>query len=687
MTITAMALVLALRPTVAVTLNTGVVNARQAAAEIGRLLDQKLAVGAEFADEVVFLRVSEATSDRVLSVFGELLGGEWRTVNGVQTLSKNAASDSRARSEETSRQAQRIKEQLDRVRSPGLNQPWSKVDREAVLKRKASPVSTMEDYVALVRRSNQVPAGRALIRLIDRIDLKRVASMIPGESRDVGSGLGTPRIPFYGDIGPILRQWNEEEAEFYDALSGTNAASREDFLSDGLGLFYERTSGPPQIASAYLRVARPFDGQWQFRLTGADANGRRVVSKTLSLQFMGQMPSVEALPPGDWQKAPFEPSPEVEAAFRLSHRTPLGVAKPKYLEDVTQADPLRFFVQPWIERAWPEGDLAACFGDEALGAFDAVYGPTPLAAVAQRCLFGHRIEKKNGLTWIRPEFPLATREGRVSRAPLQRFVTAARRELRVPLALVANYVAEQRPEANVTVFERIALLLLGFDIRGQESMYGIDGVSMGYREFFRFFAGRNPSQMEALERGEAIPYARLAPAQRAAIERAVFARDRTLRHSSTDRSPRDPLKEFITEYPTYAMPFGIPADSTVTLKKGSNLAMFQMDGDQIGRGWESSSLGYIYFQQADKGQWLDGSGGYVPVDRTLFRPGLLENYVFTVHFPGIGETAIMLRDEWIDPAGKAVGFQNFPPEHKAAFEKTLARYRSQALAPSNVPPP
>jgi hypothetical protein len=243
--------------------------------------------------------------------------------------------------------------------------------------------------------------------------------------------------------------------------------------------------------------------------------------------------------------------------------------------------------------------------------------------------------------------------------------------------MVSGYAFKQKDGAALTSFEQSALRVCGIETNSFECMRDLGSVLYGTRDGYKLFASLSDAQLSSLEQGQKLQFRSLFPEQQAILSHLLFRRQTGLQPPRNISGTSFSLDSFLLQNPVLAFPSGIPSDAVLSLALTHELALSESKGNHPGKMWGPSDLGYIYFMQKDKGEWLNDNGGYVDVDRSTFIPGIRDDFRFELTLSSQAAKWIYLRDESVDSNTKSVGWNDFPTEYKAKFQQTLNSYRHQ----------
>lgn len=701
----------------AVLLRTGQINytthavpLSTAVAEMAKQAGKKLMVGNDLAKEPVILRLKEVEPQAAMDRIAEVFGAEWVSSREGQTLTRTPEATKRLLEARKTRIAAALVKGLEPLRKlPKLDEAAAgQIVREYVnLLKTEEQNQYLNSNAKRTELSNRTADARLLVDIILAIGPENLALLPSGRTvfavdptpMERPIPLGPERLERYVAEHNLLadQMAHSDLRDLHDGMIFTGiqqANSRVE--STPVRALVEVDSAPSHGLFFYLHVydsqgKAVAEGQWTF---GGSLAEEWIAIKPRLLLESAKKPTIK-LPPAlvalgkrsiaGRSSKPTEP-PSAEALQMLLHPD--------------QSDPLDLGFSQLVLGIGDQDDVNVVatandgvFGSALRATADGEYKPDYVCALLTN-LQRENFERRDGWLLATPSDPLYATQIRIDRPSLATFMQTTQQAGYSSLEAWAE-LALANPEDDCS---SIAMQYRNV-WRAQNAMY-----DYGFWAAYRLYGLLSQSQIEALTKGQTLPYGSLEADQRECVNKIVYEWGGLVPTETSKFDPnaaRNELDRSIRSRPTEAMPDGVPD----TFRIGMS--------DELQERFYISTL-YGGFNQKDRPVDLDSVAGLIAQNQRadLFPPdsvptltGLRYGQERTVVFRGQIDpslTAEVRLKEERKPAGEAIPIENLkdalpPPiwerlSHKvdemlANYKQHQAEIRTSIRAPKPPPPP
>lgn len=723
-----------------ITYTTPVASIDQVLADLTRIGGVTLRSGTQTKNDVLCLRLKDATVQEVMDRIAEVLDAEWRPSDGGYLLTRTGASELKVQREEAAQRGNAIEaairkmlaevDQTPKLTEEEMRKAADEMRREFESMTRGARGNAGPGLQRAVRglreMSQKQPGGRAIVRLLAGINPAELGAMGPG-TRVVFSTRTTPmQKPLPGNAQQIIDRFLEEQRTLDTVVGdtiqpggGTNPVTM--FLGQQRQRLQSGRPGKSILVVSRLGVAEGlqcqltvFEAQTGEALTtgmltlSVDEPGQPLAARTdekpipmteASMQFaklagsnqgalLGAATSFLALASGD--------ASDVDFSFITN---PGGSGKPAEVTkewrdrilDPVAHDPLSTVPSDiFIGIAEAKNvNLVANLPDAMLlpasrRVSQGEIRPTEALALA-RGPWGLDVRESDGWMEIEPKMPFTARNERTDRGALGKMLKTVVANGRLNLDDLANYAVTSdaaNPLGGVDYFY-LRLLDPATADRQFATMFSSN------REMLKFYGLLSQAQRNTLFAGRPMQLSALNQKQRELLHSMVYNSMDGPRVENARGGPGGGMAAFLgggslQSERTEAMPNGVPNTGLLTVRSENEPAVLASDAS--GTVFQYLTAEALGRQRAIRenpqiAQFLQSDANF---DR--FRLGQQSTYRFRFEFSRNISLLRQLTDARIDSGTPAVSFDELPREFRRRVEQGAGRIRGGDRV-ANPPPP
>lgn len=188
--------------------------------QLAKMTKKKLEYGVELRDEILIVAVNGVTSDELLDRVATAASANWQKLEGGRLLlTRPKAIEDRQRQEWIDQRVARLKPFVADFRATALPNGKALTENEAaiLLNRKkefskSGPIVDQAQFEMQQALINKLPAGRLIARLLEGLDLRKVAAALPNEKTVFCTQPTKLQLPLSRTTRAILETYNSEQA-------------------------------------------------------------------------------------------------------------------------------------------------------------------------------------------------------------------------------------------------------------------------------------------------------------------------------------------------------------------------------------------------------------------------------------------------------------------------------------------
>ncbi len=564
-------------------------------AAINKVAGTTFVTGTSTAKEVLFIRAKSGDVDGLKKAIAAATGAEWMKDSEGDRLVRSETLARQQSKAEAAERAEELKKVLaDMTKRAQLDQTFDSESAEKLRKEFETARTEMQQQFQngdaqrgpgnggrgagfgrqMMELGSRTPSSRAILRILNSLDMTRIAAMEPGERLVFATPNTSMQVPLGGGVLKSMQAFINEQrtmnpprpqtAQPADEAPQVDPGAPGDtelpapapgqdrngrggrgpgggpggggpFGGPGFGGGQVGEGNPTKVLLVFNRFGEGTN--YNVTLTVFNENGQQITSGNTQLNLIDRRNAMTA---GDGKGTAIELSPLAKEQINLVLASnpfgrgpggPFGNANreqakpsPDLLQTLTQpdkSDPLALAVQDVMTA------LADQYGDNVVANIpDAILGNVVFASrgtllaemlVQQLPLWGLEVQKLDGWTVIKPTHLAEARDSRVDRKALAAMARTVASGQQPTLDQEADFTFKM-PENGNPFFslDTVTLRALGSDLGG-----GF-GPQRGEKDALRFYGSLTGSQRQSLLNGGRVSIGSLGKPQMEIVNKLVF---------------------------------------------------------------------------------------------------------------------------------------------------------------------